>query len=164
METKVTGQNLITLTEVMKGQGKKVSEICVAAGYKIGDKIHFTEYYTQLLSAQGKIKLIDEKIVPVINAEDPLLQDTIDKLLENYLENYPANAIRAFIELNGECYIESFESSYRGEYDVEDFAQEFYEEMHGDLPTFVVVDWEATWDNLRDDYEEQDGYIFYKHF
>jgi hypothetical protein len=160
METKVTGQNLITLTEVMKGQGKKVSEICVAAGYKIGDKIHFTEYYTQLLSAQGKIKLIDEKIVPVINAEDPLLQDTIDKLLENY----PANAIRAFIELNGECYIESFESSYRGEYDVEDFAQEFYEEMHGDLPTFVVVDWEATWDNLRDDYEEQDGYIFYKHF
>ena len=160
METKVTGQNLITLTEVMKGQGKKPSEICEAAGYKIGDKIHFTEYYTQLLSAQGKIKLIDEKIIPVINAEDPLLQDTIDRLLENY----PANAIRTFIELNGECYIESFEDSYRGEYEVEDFAQEFYESMYGDLPTYVVVDWDATWHNLRDDYEEQDGYIFYKHF
>ena len=161
METKVTGQNLITLTEVMKGQGKKPSEICVAAGYKIGDKIHFTEYYTELLSAQGKIKLIDEKIVPVINAEDPLLQDTIDKLLENY----PANAIRAFIELNGECYIESFESSYRGEYESgADFAQEFYEELHGDLPLWISVDWEDSWDNLRDDFEEQDGYIFYKHF
>jgi len=161
MATQIIGQDLINLTELMKGEGKKPSEICEAAGYKIGDKIHFTEYYTQLLSAQGKIKLIDEKIIPVINAEDPLLQETIDKLLENY----PASAIRTFIELNGECYIESFEDSYRGEYESgADFAQELCNEWGTDLPSFVVVDWEATWHNLRDDYEEQDGYIFYKHF
>ena len=115
----------------------------------------------RLLSAQGKIKIIDEKIIPVINAEDSLLQETIDKLLETY----PASAIETFIELNGECYIESFESSYRGEYESgADFAEELYNELGSDLPSFVVVDWEATWHNLRDDFEEQDGYIFYKHF
>ena len=161
MATQITGQDLINLTELMKGEGKKPSEICEAAGYKIGDKIHFTEYYTQLLSAQGKIKLIDEKIIPVINAEDPLLQDTIDRLLENY----PAPAIRTFIELNGECYIESFEDSYRGEYESgADFAQELYEELHGDLPIWISVDWEDSWDNLRDEFSEENGYIFCDNF
>ena len=34
-----------------------------------------------------------------------------------------------------------------------------------DLPGFVEVDWEATWQNLeRYDYSEQDGFIFSVHF
>ena len=157
MTTKVTGQNLITLTELMKGKGEKVTAICVAAGYKTGDKINYTDYYTELLTAQGKIKIIDDKIIPVIIAEDERYQHTIDRLLENY----PAGAIEAFIELNGECYIESFESSYRGEYESgADFAQEYYEELNGDLPTWISVDWEDTWDNLRNEFSEENGYIF----
>jgi hypothetical protein len=157
MSTKKTGQDLITFTELMKGEGKKVTAICEAAGYTTGDKINYTDYYTELLSAQGKIKLIGEKIIPVIVAEDPLFQETIDRLLENY----PAGAIEAFIELNGECYIESFESSYRGEYETpEEFAQEFVSELCGDLPYYISVDWEHTWNNLRDEFSEENGYIF----
>lgn len=164
MATKIIGQTLIELHQVMKEQGKKASEICIASGYTTGEgeniKINFTEFYTELLKAKGTIETTIEP--ETVELEEPeLYQETVD----NLLESYPASAIIAFIELNGECYLNSFESSYRGEYESgADFAQEFYNDMHGDLPLWISVDWEDSWHNLRDDYMEQDGYIFYKHF
>ena len=52
---------------------------------------------------------------------------------------------------------ERFHGSYRSE---ADFAEEFYSEMYN-LPTEIVVDWQATWDcTLRYDFTFCDGYIF----
>ena len=44
-----------------------------------------------------------------------------------------------------------------------EFAESLVTDCYGmhDLPGFVEVDWEATWENLeRHDYSEQDGFIF----
>ena len=163
MATKIIGQTLIELHQVMKEQGRKPSEICIAAGYSTCEgantKIDFTEFYTELLKAKGTIAPEEPETVEL--EEPELFQDTVD----NLLENYPASAIKAFIELYGECYLNSFESSYRGEYESgADFAQELYEELHGDLPIWISVDWEDSWDNLRDEFSEENGYIFCDNF
>ena len=163
MATKIIGQTLIELHQVMKEQGKKPSEICIASGYTTGEgeniKYDFTEFYTELLKAKGTIAPEEPETVEL--KEPELYQETVD----NLLENYPASAIVAFIELYGESYIESFEGSYRGEYESgADFAQEMYEELHGDLPIWISVDWEDSWDNLRDEFSEEDGYIFCDNF
>ena len=141
MATKIIGQTLIELHQVMKEQGRKPSEICIASGYTTGEgesiKINFTEFYTELLRAKNGIEATIEP--ETIELEEPeLFQETVD----NLLESYPASAIVAFIELYGECYLNDFESSYRGAYESgADFAQEMYNELHGD---FVLDrDWET---------------------
>lgn len=164
MATKIIGQTLIELNQVMREQGKKPSEICIAAGYSTCEgantKIDFTEFYTELLKAKGTIEATIEP--ETIELEEPeLFQETVD----NLLETYPASAIVAFIELYGESYLNDFESSYRGAYESgADFAQEMYNELHGDLPLWISVDWEDSWDNLRDEFSEEDGYIFCDNF
>jgi len=134
MATKIIGQTLIELAQVMREQGKKPSEICVASGYTTGEgeniKYDFTEFYTELLRAKNGLGATIEP--ETIELEEPeLFQETVD----NLLESYPASAIVAFIELYGECYLNDFESSYRGTYESgADFAEELYNDMHGDLP------------------------------
>jgi antirestriction protein len=64
-------------------------------------------------------------------------------------------AVDALIEeMSDISYIEDCDERYRGFYDNEaDFAEEFYNEVYGDVPSFLVVDWEATWDqSLRYDF------------
>ena len=36
--------------------------------------------------------------------------------------------------------------------------------VYQDLPSFVVIDWEATWDNLYYDYSIEDGHVFWDNF
>jgi len=64
-------------------------------------------------------------------------------------------AVDALIDEMGDvCYIEDCDERYRGEYEsTADFAEQFTEEIYGDVPSHVVVDWEATYDNnLRYDF------------
>jgi len=32
--------------------------------------------------------------------------------------------------------------------------------VHNDLPYWIAIDWEETWNNLEYDYSESNGYIF----
>jgi len=80
-------------------------------------------------------------------------------------ESYPAEAIQAFIDYFGEGLLcdDNLEVAYHGEYESgAEFVKEFVEGCHGDNahPWWVVTDWEATWENLRGDFIELDGYIF----
>ena len=64
-------------------------------------------------------------------------------------------AVDALIaELGDVSYIEDCDERYQGCYSNEaDFAEEFVNEMGYDVPSIVVVDWEATWEsNLRYDF------------
>jgi hypothetical protein len=58
--------------------------------------------------------------------------------------------------------VEHVRDAYRGCYaDGADFAEEYYNDVYGDVPSFLVVDWEATWEqSLRYDFDFVDGYVF----
>ena len=64
------------------------------------------------------------------------------------------DAVDALIdEMGSVSDIEDCDERYRGVYEsTADFAEELYSEMHN-IPSEIVVDWEATWDtSLRYDY------------
>ena len=135
-------------------EGSTRTEQCRACGYEIDGKLHFTAFFEAILEARGEIHQPE-----TIEAEDSDYQEQIDELLEDY----PADAIRAFIELYGEDDLDRFTDSYQGEMSGAEFAEQLVTDCYGmhDLPGFVEVDWEATWENLeRHDYSEQDGFIF----
>ena len=131
------------------------TEQCLACGYvRENGKPAFTSFYEAILEARGEINQPE-----TIEAEDSDYQEQINELLEDY----PADAIRAFIELYGEDDLDRFTDSYQGEMSGAEFAESLVTDCYGmhDLPGFVEVDWEATWENLeRHDYSEQDGFIF----
>ena len=77
--------------------------------------------------------------------------------------------IEAFVEEFGINCIDGFEDSYCGTYrDGAEYARELVEggwsHSMDNIPGFVEIDWEATWDNLSQDYTEVDGHIFCNRF
>ena len=156
----LTGTALLNAVNAMEAEGKSRSEQCRACGYEIDGKLHFTNFYTAILDARGYINQTQES--EAIEAEDPDNQEAINELLEDY----PAAAIEAFIELYGEENVQHFEDSYQGEYESgAHFAESMVSDCYClDIPSFVVVDWEATWDQLYYDYSIEDGYVFCDNF
>jgi len=150
----LTGIELLTTVAALEAEGKTRSEQCRACGYEIDGKLKFTDFYTAILDARSEQP-------EEIEAEDSDNQETINDLLEDY----PADAIRAFIELYGEDNLEHFSDSYQGEMTGAEFAEQLVSDCYClDIPAFVSIDWEDTWDNLRYDYTEEDGYIFADNF
>ena len=149
------GSELLNTVAALEAEGKTRSEQCRACGYEIDGKLHFTNFYTAILDARSEEP-------ETIKAEDPDNQEAIDDLLETY----PAAAIEAFIELYGEENVEHFEDAYQGEYESgAHFAESIVDDCYGvDVPSFVVIDWEATWDNLYYDYSIEDGHVFCDNF
>ena len=97
-----------------------------------------------------------------------------EKKFRDYYEDYyraiedlGEDIVNAFIEV---FYIESIgniEESYQGQMTGSEFAQQIasdYGYVRGDLPSWIEIDWEESWDNLSYDYCEQDGYIFSQNF
>ena len=97
-----------------------------------------------------------------------------EKKFRDYYEDYyraiddlGEDVVNAFIEV---FYIESIgniEESYQGEMSGSEFAEQIASDcgyVRGDLPSWIEIDWKASWDNLSYDYCEQDGYIFSQNF
>ena len=83
-------------------------------------------------------------------------------------EDYGQNLVDEFIEDFDLSTIENFEDMYQGQYDSgADFAKQiatdcgYIKSYQGDLPSWIEIDWEKTWDNLSYDYTELlGGHIF----
>lgn len=151
------GQALLNEVSIRTAQGMTKSELCRACGYEIDGRLHFTDFYTELMIAKGM------NIPDPIECDDDDNQDIADQLLETY----SSEAVSAFIELFGEECLEDFEESYQGEMSGPEFAEMIVTDCYGmhDVPHFVEIDWQATWDNLeRHDYSEEDGFIFCHNF
>ena len=154
--TMLKGKALLTEVSIRTAQGMNKTDLCISCGYVRQDgKPAFTDFYTAILDARG---VINQSEPDEIKAEDSDYQEQINELLEDY----PADAIRAFIELYGEDDLDRFTDSYQGEMSGADFAEQLVTDCYClDLPGFVEVDWQETWENLeRHDYSEQDGFIF----
>ena len=118
----------------------------------------FTSFYEAILEARGITTAQREKEEILEAYQDSEELETLKELLEDY----SAEAIQAFVECFGCGMLEDFTDSYQGEMSGAEFAQQFTEDCWClDIPGFVEVDWQATWENLeRYDYSEQDGFIF----
>ena len=81
-------------------------------------------------------------------------------------ENIGYDVVDAFVKYHGMSYVENVEDAYQGIYNDEaTFAEEYYENVYGEVPGFLVVDWDATWDSsLRYDFDFIDGYVFSSNF
>ena len=158
----LTGIALKETVDALTAQGKTRSEIAIACGYCTVEgnntKIHFTDFYMALL----EVKQVDDTEEETIEAEDPNNQEAINAALENY----SAEAVAAFIELYGEENVEHFEDAYQGEYESgAHYAESLVSDCYCvDIPGFVVIDWEATWDQLYYDYSIEDGHVFCDNF
>ena len=83
-------------------------------------------------------------------------------------EDFGQNLVDEFIEDFDVSTIENFEDMYQGQYNSgADFAKQiatdcgYIKSYQGDLPSWIEIDWEKTWDNLSYDYTELiGGHIF----
>ena len=84
-------------------------------------------------------------------------------------EDYGQNLVDEFIEDFDVSTIENFEDMYQGQYNSgAEFAEQIVSDcgyVRGDLPSWIEIDWEKTWDNLSYDYTELiGGHIFNKNY
>ena len=151
MTNALTGSALLEMIRKMEDADRSTQ--CLTCGYvRENGKPAFTAFFEAILEARGVTTAAQE-----LKAECVDYQEQIDELLEDY----DADAISAFIELYGEEELENFADSYQGEMSGAEFAEQLVTDCYCmDIPSFVCVDWSATWDQLSYDYDEQDGYIF----
>ena len=136
--------------------------------------VTFTANYKEVFAAET-VEFIDGLLEDNYALDDIL--EFVDQYSEHDLvshyveyveqgENLGYDVVDAFVGYHGISYVENCGEAYRGTYDSEaDFAEEFTNEIHGDVPFYVVVDWQATWDqNLRYDFDFVDGFVFHSNF
>ena len=131
--------------------------------------------YKEIFSAE-----VVEKVDPLVE-DNYALDDILDFVDANseadlvaYYEDYCTagerigyDVVDAFVKYQGSmCYVENVEDAFRGVYyDGATFAEEYYNDIYGEVPAFLVVDWDATWEqSLRYDFDFVDGYIFSSSF
>ena len=102
----------------------------------------------------------DEDIYDFIKEQG---EDNLLNYYEEYCElgeEYSYDAVDAFVAEFGIHSIAGFEDAYRGEYASKaDYAEQYVTDCYTtDLPGFVEVDWEASFDNM--DCVYVDGFVF----
>ena len=137
--------------------------------------VPFTMSYKEVYSQETVDKIEElledsyalEDIVEFIDANS---EEDFRKFYEEYVvvgEEYSYDAVDAFIEEFGlQSFTQSnFEDAYRGQYDSKaDYAEQYTSDVYCvELPSFVEVDWEATFDNL-DVVFNVNGYVFNTQF
>ena len=113
------------------------------------------------------------EIETILNTEDKnalyeFLQEHGNTSLEYYekfvdlCNDYDEGAVKAYIEAVGIDYLYEFEEAYWGHFDsVRQFIDEYLDSTCTEIPSWLRVDYEATWNSsLRHDYLEENGYYF----
>ena len=137
---------------------------------KIGQDVEMTEY------SDETIELIDE-LVADGNDYDVLEnfikehgESNFNDYVEEYLQavdQYDEEVVAAFLDIFDIDSIGSLSDAYQGDYESgAQFAESLVADCYSmDMPSWVEVDWQATWDNaLSYDYSESDGHIFNNNF
>ena len=80
------------------------------------------------------------------------------------VKDYDQETVDSFIEVFDLMDVEHLNDAYMGQYrSGAEFAESFVSDVgyvHSDLPYWIEIDWEKTWDNLSYDYSECNGFIF----
>ena len=137
---------------------------------KIGEDVEMSEYRAETQ------ELIDELVDDGNDLE--VLEDFIREhgetyfltYIEEYLQavdQYDEEVVAAFLDIFDIDSIGSLSDAYQGDYESgAQFAESLVADCYSmDMPSWVEVDWQATWDNaLSYDYSESDGHIFNNNF
>ncbi len=132
----------------------------------------FAANYKEIFATETVAK-IDELIEDNYALEDILqfIDENSEKDFLDYYEEYVNqgeklgyDVVDAFVGYHGLSCVEYCEDAFRGCYDSgAEFAEEFYDDAQ--VPSFLVVDWEATWEqSLSDDFDFVDVYVFSSNF
>ena len=80
------------------------------------------------------------------------------------LAEFDQQTVDSFLEVFDLMDIEHLGDAYMGHHGSgAEFAESFVSDcgyVHNDLPYWIKIDWEETWDNLSYDYSESNGYIW----
>ena len=80
------------------------------------------------------------------------------------VKEYDQETVDSFIEVFDLMDVEHLNDAYMGHYrSGAEFAESFVSDVgyvQTDLPYWIEIDWEKTWENLSYDYTESNGYIF----
>ena len=139
---------------------------------KIGQDVEMTKEWR----AEETQELIDELVDDGNELE--VLEDFIKEHGESYFQSYiedylqavdeyDEDIVSAFLDIFDIDSIGSLSDAYQGDYESgASFAESLVADCYSmDMPSWVEVDWQATWDNaLSYDYSESDGYIFNNNF
>ena len=125
--------------------------VTLTVNYKEIFKAETVELIEELLEDNHDLNCILEFIDE--NNEDDFLT-----YYEEYVEqgeNVGYDVVDAFVEENGFCDVESCGDAYVGCYaDGATFAEELSAEMGDNIPDYIVVDWDMTWERgLAYDYD-----------
>ena len=137
---------------------------------KIGEDVEMNDY------SEETLELIDELVDD--GKELEMLEDFIKEHGESYfqsyiedylqaIDEYDEDVVSAFLDIFDIDSIGSLSDAYQGRYkDGAEFAESLVSDCYTmDMPSWVEVDWQATWDNaLSYDYSESDGHIFNNNF
>ena len=84
------------------------------------------------------------------------------------LAEFDQQTVDSFLEVFDLMDIEHLGDAYMGHHGSgAEFAESFVSDcgyVHNDLPYWIKIDWEETWENLSYDYSESNGYIFSNHW
>ena len=80
------------------------------------------------------------------------------------VDEYDQETVDSFLEVFDLMDVEHLQDAYNGHYSSgAEFAESFVSDVgyiQTDLPYWIAIDWEETWENLSYDYTESNGYIF----
>jgi len=169
--TRLVGQALLDTVEILRAEGVANKYIAIGCGYvREGDKtkIEYTEFYTQMMLAKGIAKLDEngEVVFPNVEAVEDETVNELNELKDKLVDIYGDGAVEAFLEWWDMEDLKYFEEAYVGRYNSgAEFAEEHV--CYGEtdqLPFYVAIDWEKTWDNISDDYVVEGDYYFFRNW
>jgi hypothetical protein len=146
-----------------------VDELVEDGGYELEEVLTVYDYFGDeyVENIADIIDILENTDASKSDLYDFLEEYTVDDLeyFEKYQElreDYDSAAVDAFIALYSVSDLENFEDSYEGYYDnVRDLVEELMDIMGTEIPSWVCIDYEATWEcSLRHDYDEENGYYF----
>ncbi len=164
----------ITLTanykETLSPEVLEIVDELIENGQELSDLLEILDYFGEEYqeNLEEIVHALDET-----GAEKSELQEFIDSYSIDDLEHFeqynaltadfPTEAIDAFCYIWDVSSLEHFEDSYQGAWnDDAEFAENICEGLlDHNFPSWIVIDWQATWDSsLRYDYSEHNGYYF----
>jgi hypothetical protein len=143
----------------------------VENGYELEEVLEFVDYFGEEFSE------VVESIIDMVNDTAAGKSDVYDFIQEHGINNLEHFAeywrlldvhyqgpIDAFIRLYDVNQLDNFDDYYYGEFcDVREFVEHLLELEGTEIPSWVEVDYDATWEcSLRHDYDEENGYYFRK--
>jgi hypothetical protein len=156
----LTGSDLLAKVSELQAQNATRTDIVLGCGYvKPDGKASYVAFYESLLAAKYPNGLPNAEWEDV-ETELEFDDEAQEKQFQELCENYPQKAVEVYYENIGN--FDDFEEAYEGEFDSEaHFTEEMIANMGENIPSWIVVDYQGTWDSmLRFDYWEEDNYFF----